>query len=75
MVTVEEIIKKAGGAGEIAALIPSISPHAPRKWPVIGIPERHWPTIMSLTGVTAHELFAANRKARTVREKAAKEAK
>ncbi|WP_375142885.1 hypothetical protein [Pelagibacterium sp. 26DY04] len=41
-------------------------PDAVYKWPKIGIPDRHWPTIIRLAGCTAQDLFEANLAARGV---------
>ena len=65
MRTLPEIIKAAGGARQIsAASNGALTPDAVYKWPVIGIPDRHWPMLMRLTKVSVDELFAANLAAR-----------
>lgn len=69
MRTVAEIIKDAGGARAIAdasvgSIAGAIKPDAVYKWPSIGIPDRHWPTIIGLTGCTPKELYDANVAAR-----------
>lgn len=46
----------------------SLTPDAVYKWPAIGVPDRHWPILMSLTQVTADDLFRANQMARGFRE-------
>lgn len=63
---IRQIIKKAGGAVAIASQpdADSISVEAVYKWPKIGIPDRHWPLVMRLSGATADELLAANVAAR-----------
>lgn len=72
MRTVAQIIKDAGGAGAIAeASNGTVKKDAVYKWPVIGIQDRHWPLLMSLTQVTADELLAANLAARTASQEAA----
>lgn len=64
--SIPEIIKAAGGAPRIAeASGGGIKVDAVYKWPKIGIPDRHWPTIMPLAAATAEEMHAANLVART----------
>lgn len=63
--TVQEIIAKAGGPRVIAEASGGvIGVEAPYKWPKIGIPDRHWPLVMRLSGATADELLKANMAAR-----------
>lgn len=70
--TVDEIIKEAGGPKAIAEHSDgAIKADAVYKWPAIGIPDRHWPTIIKLAGVTPQQLFEANIVARTEPERAA----
>jgi hypothetical protein len=65
MKTIQAIIKEAGGARAITeASGGTFKADAVYKWTEIGIPDRHWPLLMSLTEVTAEELFQANRAAR-----------
>ncbi len=69
--TVGKIIKDAGGASAIEracgeAGIGPITRDAVYKWRLTGIPDRHWPIIMALTGCTAECLYAANCGARGV---------
>lgn len=62
---IPDIIKRAGGAAAIeAASGGEVTAAAAYKWQKIGIPDRHWPLIMRLTGVTADELLQANIDAR-----------
>lgn len=71
--TISEIIEKAGGRDAVAAALSAdrgegkeIKPDAIRKWPMIGIPDRHWPTILKLVPeLTPQELFDANVAARS----------
>jgi hypothetical protein len=71
--TISEIIEKAGGREAVAAALSAargegkeIKPDAIRKWPMIGIPDRHWPTIIEMVpGLTPQDLFDANVAART----------
>lgn len=64
--TIPEIIDRAGGAITIAKESDSgISADAVYKWPKIGIPDRHWPLVMRLSGVSADEMLAANVEARS----------
>lgn len=63
--TIEEIIKQAGGAKAIAdASEGSIKRDAVYKWTSIGIPDRHWSILITLAGVTPQQLFDANVAAR-----------
>lgn len=64
-VTIPDLIKRAGGATAIQrGSRGEVSAAAVYKWPKIGIPDRHWPLIISLTGATADELLSANQIAR-----------
>lgn len=70
--TVKEIISKAGGPKAVAeALGGSVKVDAVYKWPSIGIPDRHWPKLIELAGVSAQELFDANVAARAVETESA----
>lgn len=69
MNTVSQIIDACGGPDELATIIPSISKWAPRKWVKSGIPEKHWDTVIAISGVSAQDLFRANKKARANKEK------
>lgn len=70
--SVQSIIKRAGGASRIAELLGGrLTSDAIYKWPKIGIPDRHWPLIMRLSGASADEMLAANVSARKMRESAA----
>lgn len=70
--TVDDIIKLAGGPKRIAEHSDgSINRDAVYKWPSIGIPDRHWPVLMELSGATAQDLFEANVAARGAPERAA----
>lgn len=73
MRTISEIIKAAGGTSAIheasvelsqASGDRALTKDAIYKWPTIGIQDRHWPLLMSLTDTSPEELFEANRKAR-----------
>lgn len=72
MRTIEKIIKEAGGARKISeASGPTdeagkrpLTYDAVYKWTKIGIPDRHWPLLMSLTETSPDELYAANLAAR-----------
>lgn len=65
MRTISDIIRSAGGARGIeAATEGRIKSDAVYKWPGIGIPDRHWPTLIDLAGTTPDELFEANKAAR-----------
>ena len=66
-ITVRSIIASAGGAAAIeTASNGSLQRGAVYKWPQIGIPDRHWPLLMRLSGASADEMLAANQLARGV---------
>jgi hypothetical protein len=70
--SIPEIIKAAGGAKAIhEASNGAVTRDAVYKWPSIGIPDRHWVLLMSLTETSAEELHLANRLARSTAEDAA----
>lgn len=70
MKTVSEIINDCGGPKVIAASAgKKLSHWAVRKWPTIGIPERHWPVLMALQPLTAEQLFIANMMAKSHSER------
>lgn len=55
------IIARAGGAAAVAdASCGTLSSWAVYKWTANGIPERHWPLIMRLAGVSAEQLLLGN---------------
>lgn len=61
MKTVPDIISDCGGPLAIeAASKGALSHWAIRKWAANGIPNKHWPLVMSIDGVSADELLAAN---------------
>lgn len=74
MRNIKDIIKAAGGARAISeASGPAddagkrpLTYDAVYKWTTIGIPDRHWPLVMSLTETTPDELYSANIAAREV---------
>lgn len=61
---IRAIIKAAGGPEAISVAskrsVKPIGTEAVKKWTRIGIPEDHWPTVMSLTGKSVEEIYAAN---------------
>lgn len=68
---IKAIIADCGGVSAIhkasAAQVgeaDAIKRDAVYKWPTIGIPDRHWPLVMGLSGATADEMLAANVAAR-----------
>ncbi len=69
MKNVRDIITEAGGPREIAKAAKKSRYKLVAKsvydWPTIGIPEKHWATIMRLAGVTADELHRANEAVRS----------
>ena len=64
--TVRQLIEAAGGVERIsAALGQKPSPYAILKWRYNGVPDRYWPTILTMANATADEMLAANISART----------
>jgi hypothetical protein len=67
-VNVAKIIKDAGGASAIERASHErggdLSRSAVYKWQQTGIPDRHWPIIISLTAYGPAELYQANCAAR-----------
>ncbi|EXL06237.1 hypothetical protein BG46_15810 [Brucella anthropi] len=71
MRNITDIIKAAGGAKAIhEASNGQITRDAVYKWPTIGVPDRHWVLLMSLTETSAEELHLANRLARSAEDAA-----
>jgi hypothetical protein len=72
MRTIEEIITAAGGARAISeASGPAddagkrpLTYDAVYKWSKIGVPDRHWPLLISMAKASPDELFEANKLAR-----------
>lgn len=72
--TIIEITKDCGGARRISDASGPLNHRNKRpltidavyKWAITGIPDRHWPLIMSLTDTSPEELHAANCAARGV---------
>lgn len=61
LLSIRDIIRLAGGPQVVAdATGGEVSVEAVYKWPKIGIPDRHWPAIIRLTGVSADKLLEAN---------------
>jgi hypothetical protein len=64
MKTVRDIIAAAGGPREIARAAKKSRYKLVAKsvydWPTIGIPEKHWATILKLADVSVAELHQAN---------------
>lgn len=63
---VSDIIDEAGVERIIAASRHKLSRWALYKWPRIGIPEKHWPLVIELTGRSPNELHDANERARAM---------
>ena len=63
--TILEIIKAAGGR-DVVAKATGLTPDAIYKWPKIGIPDRHWGTLINLSGnsLDAARLHKANQRVR-----------
>lgn len=57
---ITDIIRRCGGAKVVAREAERVSVDAVYKWTKIGIPDRHWPLVIRLSGVTADELVQAN---------------
>lgn len=72
--TIPEITKDCGGARRISDASGPLNEKNKRrlthdavyKWALTGIPDRHWPLVMTLTPTSAEELHAANCAARGV---------
>lgn len=70
VLSIGEIIQKAGGVAAIAARSADLGRDAVYKWKAIGIPDRHWPTLIDLAreksgfDLTPQHLFDANLAAR-----------
>ncbi|MGV1870909.1 carph-isopro domain-containing protein [Agrobacterium rosae] len=68
--TVSEIIGRAGGPRAIADASQQsrepFSKDAVYKWAKGGIPDRHWPIIIALTGLKVAQIYEANVAARGV---------
>jgi hypothetical protein len=61
MRTISEIIKDSGSARGISeASNGEITKDAVWKWSTIGVPDRHWPLLIQLSGATPEELYEAN---------------
>ena len=62
--TVRDIIQDCGGPSRIAsesrAHEHSISEKGVYSWHRIGIPQKHWPVVMALSGRDERQIFAAN---------------
>lgn len=58
--SIPDIIQQAGGPDRIIQRAEKLSRWALYKWVDNGIPERHWPLIIELSGLSADELLAAN---------------
>src|ERR1700761_6940834 len=64
--SVSDILRMAGGAVAIERESQGgVKTAAAYKWVKGGIPDRHWPLIIRLSGVTADALLAANVAARS----------
>lgn len=62
--SVKDIIQECGGPPKIAsesrAHEHSISEKGVYSWHRIGIPQKHWPVVMALSGRDERQIFAAN---------------
>ncbi len=69
-ISLAQIIKDAGGAGAIERASQAIGVKLKRdavyKWPLTGIPDRHWPIVIGLSGHQSEEIYLANCNARGV---------
>ncbi len=69
-VTVDEIVERLGGA-EAAARLTGVGTEAVRKWrQAHAIPSRHWPAVISATGISLADLSRAPGPAAPAREPA-----
>lgn len=68
MNTVSDIIRRGGGPDQIAQKAiengVKLTADAVKKWRKNGIPEKHWPILMDLSGIDVKRLFAANNELR-----------
>lgn len=68
MKTIHEIIAACGGSERIAKEAKKrkvkLSEWGVKKWPSIGIPEKHWDMIIDLCGSSIEELYRVNRATR-----------
>lgn len=66
--TIAKIIKNAGGPGAVQRAYEAhglaLTRDAVYKWQQTGIPDRHWPIIISLTTYGPSDLYEANCRAR-----------
>lgn len=60
MLSIADIIELCGGAGRVAEAIGRPDQSFVLKWRRSGIPDRHWPVVMRLGGVTLEQVFEAN---------------
>ena len=66
--TIQGLVKRCGGAAAITAKAESDLTHwAVYKWYKNGIPEDRWHLVMSLSGATVTEIYAANQSAKRER--------
>lgn len=65
--SVSDIIAKAGGRELVAQRVEKTE-WAIKKWERNGIPDRHWPVLIEMSGdtLTPDDLYRANREAREV---------
>lgn len=70
VICIAEIIKDAGGATALGRAFHAagvkLGRDAVYKWVSTGIPDRHWPTIIALSGHSAEVIYRANCHARGV---------
>jgi len=67
-----DVIARCGGAKAIAERAASgLTIWAVYRWQRFGIPDRHWPLLVEMGGLTPDELFAANKALRSPRPEAA----
>lgn len=48
MITISDIVENCGGRQAISEKVEKLTADAVRKWEGVGIPEKHWKTIMAL---------------------------
>jgi DNA-binding phage protein len=61
MNSIKEIIEAAGGITSVARRVGK-SRNSVWAWQNNGVPDWHWPTLMSMAKVTPQQLFDANQK-------------
>jgi hypothetical protein len=73
--TVKQIVERAGGASAIARAAEErgvkLKVFAVYKWSKIGIPQKHWTLVTSMSQVSAQQIFEANERLKSAPAEAA----